>query len=113
MAGMKRYGQGSLTVTDLSSRPLWKQAAAIDLLYVGYGFFIVSLVVVSYVLGALNFLPHDPQEMNLSLLMAPPGVAGHLLGTDFMGRDILSRLIVGIQAYFVPGLCRNDKMLIF
>src|SRR5207249_4689829 len=29
---------------------------------------------------------------------------GHLLGTDFLGRDILSRLIVGIQAYFLPGL---------
>ena len=36
--------------------------------------------------------------------MAGPGTAGHLLGTDFMGRDMLSRLIVGIQAYFLPGL---------
>jgi ABC-type dipeptide/oligopeptide/nickel transport system permease subunit len=29
---------------------------------------------------------------------------GHFLGTDFMGRDIQSRLIMGIQAYFLPGL---------
>jgi peptide/nickel transport system permease protein len=27
-----------------------------------------------------------------------------MLGTDFLGRDILSRMIVGIQAYFLPGL---------
>jgi ABC-type dipeptide/oligopeptide/nickel transport system permease subunit len=37
-------------------------------------------------------------------MMAPPGTPGRLLGTDFMGRDMLSRLIVGIQAYFLPGL---------
>ncbi len=37
-------------------------------------------------------------------MMAPPGTVGHLLGTDYMGRDMLSRLIVGIQAYFLPGL---------
>ena len=36
--------------------------------------------------------------------MAPPNTAGHMLGTDFMGRDILSRLVIGIQAYFLPGL---------
>lgn len=104
MTSMKRYYQGSSHVSDLSSRPLWKRAAPLDLLYVGYGLFIVTLVVLSYIMGAVNFLPHDPQEINLSLLMAPPGVGGHLLGTDFMGRDILARLIVGIQAYFVPGL---------
>jgi ABC-type dipeptide/oligopeptide/nickel transport system permease subunit len=37
-------------------------------------------------------------------MLAPPGTPGCLLGTDFMGRDMLSRLIVGIQAYFLPGL---------
>ena len=36
--------------------------------------------------------------------MAAPNTEGHLLGTDFMGRDILARLIIGIQAYFLPGL---------
>ena len=40
----------------------------------------------------------------MDLLMAPPNTEGHLLGTDFMGRDTLSRLIIGIQAYFLPGL---------
>ncbi|MFQ6078369.1 MAG: ABC transporter permease [Thermodesulfobacteriota bacterium] len=75
-----------------------------ELVYLAYGLLVVTLVVASYVLGAANLLPHDPQDMNLQLLMAPPGTAGHLLGTDFVGRDILSRLIAGIQAYFLPGL---------
>ncbi|MCK4791394.1 MAG: ABC transporter permease [Desulfobacteraceae bacterium] len=75
-----------------------------ELVYVAYGLLVVTLVVASYILGAAHLLPHDPQEMDLQLLMAPPGTAGHPLGTDFVGRDILSRLIVGIQAYFLPGL---------
>lgn len=101
---MKRYSQVNVEVSELSEVPFWKKADPMDLLYVVYGLFIVVLVLGSYVLGALHLLPHDPQEINLELLMAAPNTAGHLLGTDFMGRDILSRLIIGIQAYFLPGL---------
>ncbi len=100
---MKRYSQVNVEISELSEVPFWKKADPMDLLYVVYGLFIVALVLGSYVLGALHLLPHDPQEINLELLMAAPNTAGHLLGTDFMGRDILSRLIIGIQAYFLPG----------
>ena len=101
---MKTYLQKSGEIGDFSDLPFWKKADAIDLAYVGYGLFIVLLVVASYALGTFNLLPRDPQEIDLALMMAPPGTAGHLLGTDFMGRDMLSRLIVGTQAYFLPGL---------
>jgi ABC-type dipeptide/oligopeptide/nickel transport system permease subunit len=101
---LKRYSQVNVEISELSEVPFWKKADPMDLLYVVYGLFIVALVLGSYVLGALHLLPHDPQEINLELLMAAPNTAGHLLGTDFMGRDILSRLIIGIQAYFLPGM---------
>jgi peptide/nickel transport system permease protein len=101
---MKTYYQISREISEFSDLPLWKKADVVDLVYVGYGLLIVVLVVVSYVLGSVNLLPRDPQDIDLQLMMAPPGTAGRLLGTDFMGRDILSRLIVGIQAYFLPGL---------
>jgi len=101
---MKHYSQIPGDISELSDRPSWKKGDAVDLAYVGYGLLIVTLVVVSYLLGSFNLLPRDPQEINLELMMARPGTAGHLLGTDFMGRDMLSRLIVGIQAYFLPGL---------
>lgn len=101
---MKRYSQYSTNVSDFSYLPFWKKAGAMDLVYVSYGTFIVILVIVSYILGAFNLLPFDPHEINIELLMAPPKTSGHILGTDFMGRDILSRLIIGIQAYFLPGL---------
>jgi peptide/nickel transport system permease protein len=101
---MRKYTQVSHHVAKYSDLPFWKKADLMELGYVAYGLLVVTLVVASYILGAANLLPHDPQEMNLQLLMASPGTAGHLLGTDFVGRDILSRLIVGIQAYFLPGL---------
>src|SRR5580692_381433 len=48
-----------------------------------------------------NFLaPHDPDVGRLVMRFKPPfwhtgGSAAHLLGTDHLGRDVLSRLIFG------------------
>lgn len=101
---MKKYIQTAAEISDFSKLPFWQKYAWVDLFYVGYGLLIVALVLVSYVLGMFNWLPHDPQQINMELLMASPFSEGYLLGTDFMGRDIQSRLIMGIQAYFLPGL---------
>ncbi len=101
---MKTYSQISGEIGEFSDLPFWKKADFVDLTYVGYGLLIVTAVVVSYLLGSFNLLPRDPQDIDLELMMAPPGTKGHLLGTDYMGRDMFSRLIVGIQAYFLPGL---------
>lgn len=81
-----------------------RRASGADLFFVGYGLLVVAFVAASYLAGALRVLPLDPDAMDLGLLIAPPGTAGHLLGTDFLGRDILVRLTLGIQAYFLPGL---------
>lgn len=101
---MKTFTQHTLRVSDFSQVPFWRKAHPLDLAYMGYGLLIVFLVISSYLLGAANLLPQDPHAIQIDLLNAPPGLDGHLLGTDFMGRDILSRLILGIQAYFLPGL---------
>ena len=97
---MRRYVEAGA----VSQLPLLQRAAALDLLYVSYGLLIVALVFASYLIGALGWLPHDPRAMNVALINAPPFTQGHLLGTDFLGRDLQARLILGIQAYFVPGL---------
>jgi peptide/nickel transport system permease protein len=46
--------------------------------------------------------PHDPSEQNLLSILTPPawlpgGDASFLLGTDSLGRDVLSRLIYGAR----------------
>lgn len=100
----KRFVQAPGRTGEASGLRFFRKADAVDLFFVGYGLLIVVLVAASYTAGVFRLLPHDPEAVNLDLMLAPPGTAGHLLGTDFMGRDLLARLILGIQAYFLPGL---------
>ena len=92
------------TVSEYSQLSAWQSASIGDRVSVGYGLCVVLVVVLSYILGAFGWLPHDPDAMDLETMMAGPFTNGYLLGTDFMGRDILTRLILGIQAYFLPGV---------
>lgn len=100
---METFEQHTLKISDFSQVSFWRKAHPLDLAYIGYGLLIVAIVIGSYLLGAADLFPQDPQAIQMEMLNAPPSWA-HLLGTDFMGRDILSRLILGIQAYFLPGL---------
>jgi len=47
--------------------------------------------------------PYDPITPNLSLAWVGP-VGGHLLGYDFEGRDVLSRLIFGARVSLIVGV---------
>jgi peptide/nickel transport system permease protein len=62
---------------------------------------IASAVVIAAATFAAVFgpllAPYDPNLPNLSLSWAGP-VGGHLLGYDFEGRDVLSRLLAGAQS---------------
>jgi peptide/nickel transport system permease protein len=98
------YVQTVDEVSEYSQLSAWRSAGRIDRFYVGYGATVAGIVVLSYLLGALKWLPHDPDAMDLGAMMAGPLTGSYLLGTDFLGRDLLTRLILGIQAYFLPGL---------
>ncbi|BCW17420.1 ABC transporter permease [Arthrobacter sp. NtRootA9] len=54
----------------------------------------ILAVAVAAVVAAPWLAPFPPDDQNLAARLAPPG-AGHLLGTDHLGRDILSRLLDG------------------
>ncbi len=58
------------------------------------GLAIVALLVIVAALAPW-ITPHDPITQNLRERLQPPLTAGHILGTDDFGRDILSRLIMG------------------
>lgn len=57
---------------------------------------IVLLLAVAALAGPW-LVPHDPNAVDLATRLQPAGSAGHLLGTDHLGRDILSRLIAGTR----------------
>lgn len=60
------------------------------------GGFILALVLIA--IFAPLLAPFDPLEQDLMAATAAPGVEpGHWLGTDSLGRDLLSRLIYGTR----------------
>lgn len=68
-------------------------------LAIGVG--VVSIVALC-ALFAPWIAPHDPNEQNLAEVLLPPawdhgGMTTYLLGTDRLGRDILSRVVYGAR----------------
>lgn len=53
--------------------------------------------------GAPILAPHDPLVQNAARRLVPPFSPGHLLGTDDLGRDQLSRIIYGTRTALVVG----------
>lgn len=63
--------------------------------------FLAFLVAVALV--SLVWTPYRMSEVGVTQTYAPPS-SGHLLGADELGRDILSRLMVGAQISLVVGV---------
>jgi ABC-type dipeptide/oligopeptide/nickel transport system permease subunit len=55
-------------------------------------------------LAAPWLAPYSPTETDLTRALRPPRTPGHLLGTDNLGRDILSRIIWGSRISMTVGI---------
>ncbi len=72
------------------------------------GFIIVFSVVIVGIF-ADQLAPYDVNEQNYANMLAPPswtedGTSAHILGTDNLGRDILSRIIYGTEISLLVGV---------
>jgi peptide/nickel transport system permease protein len=75
---------------------------------------LLALLILSVVFAAAAFgpsvAPHDPNRQNIMARLQPPltpnrqGQLVNTLGTDALGRDVLSRLIYGARVSVVVGL---------
>jgi peptide/nickel transport system permease protein len=63
----------------------------------------LTALVLAAALLSLVWQPHPPGEINIPNKLAPPS-ATHWLGTDSLGRDLASQLLVGAQNSIVVGL---------
>jgi peptide/nickel transport system permease protein len=68
-------------------------------------FFSFCFLIAVFLIAILSpwIAPYDPVEQDLANVMAPPG-AEHWFGTDQLGRDIFSRILVGSRASMEAGL---------
>ena len=62
-----------------------------------------TIVVLVAVFGPLA-APYDPNATNFALVLAPPLSPHHLLGTDQLGRDVLSRMLYGARSTLAAGI---------
>src|SRR5262249_52438900 len=63
----------------------------------------IFIAVVLAAIFAPLLAPHDPLEQDVLDKLKPPS-AEHLLGTDYFGRDTLSRLLYGARISLVIGV---------
>ena len=69
----------------------WLSAAALGIILIAAVF-------------AERLAPYGPNEQDILKRLQPPGIPGHVLGTDEVGRDILSRLIHGARISLLIGV---------
>ena len=67
-----------------------------------FGLFVVFLIVFASIFAEV-LSPYDPVAQDFMLLMQRPS-AQHWLGTDSLGRDILSRMIYGSRIALIVGI---------
>lgn len=84
------------TAAGIQRRPRWFQLVRDPGVIFGV---VVFLIVTVCAIAAPVLAPHDPAKQSLSNRLKPPtalgGPEGYVLGTDNLGRDVLSRLIYG------------------
>ncbi|MFD1037306.1 ABC transporter permease [Virgibacillus byunsanensis] len=67
------------------------------------GFLIITLLIVISLVGPW-ITPFDPLYAEFSKKLLPPMTEGHLLGTDQLGRDIFSRILIGARVSVIIGV---------
>lgn len=90
-----------MTTITLSARPAWITRLRLKMpVLLIFALAWINAMIITAILA--DFLrPYEITKMNLSSRLAPMGTPGHLLGTDELGRDILSRLIQSIRVSLV------------
>ncbi|HUT64666.1 MAG TPA: ABC transporter permease [Spirochaetota bacterium] len=101
---MKRfYYEKEMVERESFYVPLYKRASTVDVISIGYGLFVVAYLVIFYVISLTNSFIRDPMQVDIGSMFLPTSFE-HLFGTDFLGRDIFSRIVKGTEAFFLPGL---------
>ena len=97
MTGFRTWLTSEMPASRLQARAVqgyrgWRALRRNPLALIGLAI-VLALILAS--LTAPWLATHDPLAQSLDERLLPPGSAGHLLGTDELGRDIYSRIVHG------------------
>jgi peptide/nickel transport system permease protein len=92
----------------MAKKVFWKRFVKNKMAMAG-GIIVASLFVISFLAPWLS--PYDPGEINLKMVLAPPSVS-HPLGTDQLGRDVLSRMIWGARISLKVGFAATGLAIL-
>lgn len=73
---------------------------------------VIMVVFILMALGANGLMTHDPLLTDPAAKLSAPS-SQHLMGTDFMGRDLYSRIVLGARTSIVVGLAATALGLLF
>jgi peptide/nickel transport system permease protein len=82
------------TMAAIPPLPASPRRTARRLMLLGGGL-LIALALIAF--AAPLIAPYDPETIDTDRVLAPPELA-HLLGSDALGRDVLSRVIYGLRA---------------
>ncbi|MCY3796048.1 MAG: ABC transporter permease [Gammaproteobacteria bacterium] len=91
-AAPARPAPKGLTGRLIHEKPLGAFGGAVFLLFLVCGVFAEAIA------------PYGLNETNMAARLLPPS-AEHLFGTDHLGRDVLSRVLIGAQLSMIVGAC--------
>lgn len=102
-AGIEATALPTATLEVGRGRARWRTfRRVLDARLAGAGLAILSIVIFCALLAPL-ISPYDPNEQDYLALAESPS-ARHLLGTDDLGRDVLSRIIYGSRVSLEVGI---------
>ena len=90
---------------DDARRRLFRNWAAVT------GMVVLAVLVVVALIGP-HLVPFSYDQINKNDVWAPPLTAGHLLGADSLGRDLLARLLMGLRVSLAIGLVATVVSLV-
>ncbi len=108
-----RVGAAAMVVAADRGRSLWDDArrrlfrnrAAVA------SMILLAVLLLAAVIGPW-LLPYRYDEINKNDVWDAPMVAGHILGTDSLGRDLMARLLIGLRVSLAIGVVATTVSLV-
>ena len=113
LAPGSRKGAAAMEVAAVKGRSLWQDAsrrllknkAAVA------SMILLAVLLVAAIVGPY-LAPFTYDHINKDDVWAPPLTAGHLIGADALGRDLLARVLIGLRVSLAIGIIATGVSLI-